>query len=764
MDTHNYESHDTEHGRVVYLPNATTDADAEVIDAEIVDDTPTDTTTGERAGERAAERSPGTELEDVRARTVFGHRRLISVERRDRMADGAVVLTERATPVVKTGSKALVRNTVHVAQGVIVVAKRWRDAHGSTRYERQMRAAEAAGDQEALRYWQEAAVAEKQARHSRVMDWIRSPIELAKAFAIGVAGVCGFLLAVGIVLAVADGDAGMILAPIGLVIDTVRWLWWFGAAYGFLLFNAALAALVIYLWHEGKHHASWTPAWLTGSSDDNTGESVLVTPGGIVAALQHLGIAPLNRAFKDGWTPRFHLSPTREGQGAFKGFRAIFDLPMGVTPNMISDKGDVLAANLSRNPVEVWPSDYGKEQGGRPGCVNLYVADAGVMDKPTPEYPLLHTGTADVFAGVPMGITQRGDQVAFPLVGSNVVFGGQPGQGKSNAGRVMMLGAALDPLAELRVHVFALNGDFDVYAPRLSRYEKGASSEHVEAAVAHLHELYEEVTRREGRLAEIGAKKLTRPIADKHPDMRPLIVVFSECHELFGHAEHGKEAAELAINVVKRGRKTGVVTGYDTQSSRTDAIPSQLVENVGLNGCFSVKTWRSNDGFLGDGSFAAGIRATELRFNIDRGTMVVTGATDELFEICRTYFIDVDDDAGWDQAADVITRAMHALAPGTPVEGDRPQRQIEQDRDLLEDLDAVLGDEPVPAADVPALLARHAPGWAPYRRLTGKALRQQLHADYGIKVPSTGNRWPVDPLTVRDVLARQATADLDTDT
>ena len=87
--------------------------------------------------------------------------------------------------------------------------------------------------------------------------------------------------------------------------------------------------------------------------------------------------------------------------------------------------------------------------------------------------------------------------------------------------------------------------------------------------------------------------------------------------------------------------------------------------------------------------------------------------------------------------------------------------QAEARRDLLEDLDAVLGDEPVPSADVPALLARHAPRWAPYRTLTGKALREQLAAEYGVKVPSTGNRWPVDPGAIRTALAAHSTADLD---
>jgi hypothetical protein len=33
-------------------------------------------------------------------------------------------------------------------------------------------------------------------------------------------------------------------------------------------------------------------------------------------------------------------------------------------------------------------------------------------------------------------------------------------------------------------------------------------------------------------LAELGAKKLTRAIAERHPDLRPMLVVFSECHEM----------------------------------------------------------------------------------------------------------------------------------------------------------------------------------------------------------------------------------------
>jgi S-DNA-T family DNA segregation ATPase FtsK/SpoIIIE len=52
--------------------------------------------------------------------------------------------------------------------------------------------------------------------------------------------------------------------------------------------------------------------------------------------------------------------------------------------------------------------------------------------------------------------------------------------------------------------------------------------------------------------------------------------------------------------------------------------------------------------FLGDGSFQAGIRATELRPGKDVGTSIVTGATPERFEIVKWFYIEADDDTGYD--------------------------------------------------------------------------------------------------------------------
>jgi DNA segregation ATPase FtsK/SpoIIIE, S-DNA-T family len=145
------------------------------------------------------------------------------------------------------------------------------------------------------------------------------------------------------------------------------------------------------------------------------------------------------------------------------------------------------------------------------------------------------------------------------------------------------------------------------------------------------------------------------------------------------------------------------------ERSSPDAIPPKIVELVKLNACFAVKSWRSNDGFLGDGSFQAGIRATELRMGKDVGTSILTGATAERFEIVKWFYIEADGDTGYDAAADIITRAMTNLHPAVAAPAGGQEEPAPVVRDLLDDIATVLGAgrwaaEKVPAADVPARL------------------------------------------------------------
>ena len=645
-------------------------------------------------------------------------------------------------------TKMVGRNAMYVPLGALVAVKRLWESRSTARYERMFRAAEAAGNHEAALDWETRRVQFMKDRHQRRMDLIENTQQVLKALPHIVLGLFILLAATGIFLAVGTKHIAELIAPFMAVADTVKWtVIAVSVSYGPILLAAPWIAIGA-LWWLGRAHANANmTGWMVPrKTDDDTG--LVVTADTIVLALQNLDKIPaLKRAFKDGWRPTFHTLPVRDG----RGYSAVFSVPLGVTPTMVADQREVLARNVHRAQVEVWPSDAEQAGTGPAGTVAMWIADPGVLSKAAPEYPLMHEGTADVFEGVPAGISPRGDQITVPVVGNNMVAGGMMGQGKSNACRVIMLGCALDPLAELDVFVFANNGDFDAYHPRLARYVKGVEDDAIEAAVSRLHELYAEVGRREARLADLGAKKVTRSLAKAHRDMRPIVALFSECHELFGHDDHGAVAAELATKTIKRARKTGITLLFDTQSSRKEAIPPKLVELVSVNACFAVKTWRSNDGFLGDGSFAAGIRATELRPGRDRGTSLITGVSDAQFELLRWYFVEVDDDTGYDAAADVIARAVAKVAPGMAVEGGAPVPAIEA-RDLLDDLDQVAGDDRVKLRDAVGLLRKLAPAWSRYQRMTAKQLAADLAAEGVRTVNSSGTPW-LDPAELHRVLA-----------
>jgi S-DNA-T family DNA segregation ATPase FtsK/SpoIIIE len=632
--------------------------------------------------------------------------------------------------------------------GLIVLVRRWWEARTNARYERLMRAAESAGDYERLTDWEARGEQARERRHRRRMDWILAPLDIARGVAVVLATEIGLLLTLGAVLAIAHQDAGWLLTPVQKVVDAVAWAVWLVGVLWWPVLIAVPGLVVAGLWQTGPRHGS-VPRWAApGGAEQHLG--VVVTPGRVATALAHLGIPALNRAVKDGWQVEFATPPVRVNG---RGYQATFQPADGRDPGDDRRQARRVGPQPRPRPAGSLARRRGPRRirgsvGGRPGIDRT--ASAALSAAARRDGRRVRRGAA-------RAVTARGGDRPAAARSQRGVRRGD-GQGKSNAARV---GAALDPIAELWVFVFANNGDFDAYRPRLTRYHRGVDEQTTQAAVEALHALYAEVGRREARLAQLGAKKVTRPLAERYPDLRPLAALFSECHELFGDPNHGREAADLAVQTMRRARKTAITLLFDTQSSRADAIPPKIVELVKLNACFAVKSWRSNDGFLGDGSFQAGIRATELRMGKDVGTSILTGATAERFEIVKWFYIEADDDTGFDAAADIIARAMAGRHPAVtgPAPG-RGEQARDVGRDLLDDLAAVLGaDQPgapkVPAADLPARLRVLAPDWTPYRSITGVDIRRYLAAEHGVMVPTSKRRYPVEPAAIRDAITRR---------
>jgi S-DNA-T family DNA segregation ATPase FtsK/SpoIIIE len=170
--------------------------------------------------------------------------------------------------------------------------------------------------------------------------------------------------------------------------------------------------------------------------------------------------------------------------------------------------------------------------------------------------------------------------------------------------------------------------------------------------------------------------------------MRPRVVVFDECHELFMHKGYGKEAAELAIRVMKKARKVGITLIWVTVSPTADSIRRDVTRNTSHRVAFAVGDQVANDGLLGSGKYKAGIRATELVPDQDIGTAVTYGFTSKPFEVIRSYYVARDPGKGVDEVTPVVERAMGLYEGTGPV--DAPTFEP---ADPLADTAAVLGDE-----------------------------------------------------------------------
>lgn len=573
-----------------------------------------------------------------------------------------------------TGYRAVVRHGAYTWGGTRILTRRAWDSRTTARHDRMMRIAEASGNEELVREWEQRAQAYRAARQKRRIEMLQMAVNAPKAIAMGAAGAAGILLMLGILLAWASHDVHDVLTPITTVVDLVSWVAFIASVIWDPLLHSLPFLAILGAWSVGRNQKA-APTWALPVDGDERG--VIPDENAIMRALGKLGIPPLNAALKEGWKPRWVQPSTRSGNG----WHAQLQLPEGVPVEMIADKKQILAHNLMRKPIEVWPT----EPRDQAGVLDLWVADPGVLTKPVPSWPLLTEGTTDFFTGVPVALNARGEQVIGRLMAANYLIAGIMGSGKSSLVVALLLGAMLDPLVEIDVHVLAYNSDYDPMRPRLRSLVKGDDTEHVVAAMDTLRALASEVSRRGQELERLGTDtKVTREMAERDPSMRPRIVVFDEVHELFGHPEHGKEAKELALKVTKKARKTAIMLLWITPDADAASLPRGISKTVSHRVAFAINDHQGNDAILGTGMHKNGYSATTLVAGEDVGTAMAAGFG-KTPGLIRSYY--VRKEAGIDEVTPVVERAM-ALYEGRPA--DAPAFAPV---DRLADIAAVLGHE-----------------------------------------------------------------------
>ncbi len=203
-----------------------------------------------------------------------------------------------------------------------------------------------------------------------------------------------------------------------------------------------------------------------------------------------------------------------------------------------------------------------------------------------------------------------------------------------------------------------------------------------------------------------------------------------------------------------QGRAVNVELWEGTQDPTDQNLPKLVREGAHIRASLALGTESQSRMALGDKAVDGGAAPHELRQGLDKGVLVVAGdgvklAPGQSSTTVRTHFI---------SGEDATTIAERAKAKRKAIVTNARKSQAEKSRDLLADLAEVLGAEPVRAADIPALLRDLAPEYKPYATITGVQVREQLGA-LGVKVPATGNRYPVDPAEIRKALALRPVED-----
>ncbi|MFC5719610.1 cell division protein FtsK [Streptomyces gamaensis] len=409
----------------------------------------------------------------------------------------------------------------------------------------------------------------------------------------------------------------------------------------------------------------------------------------VLRALGALGIPAINQAQAKGG-PGFEFTApiTRDGPG----WLAEGNLPYGVTVTDVIDRRDKLASGLRRPLGTVWPEAVPDEHTGR---LRLWVGDHDMAKAKKPAWPLLKTGSVDLFKPAPYGTDQRGRWVQVTLMYISGVIGAIPRMGKTFLLRLLLLMASLDPRAEL--HVFDLKGTGDLGPlERVAHsYRAGDDDEDILYALRRLRALRDELRRRAKVIRNLPRdicpeSKVTSDLANrKSLGLHPIVAGADECQVWFEHPEHGKELEEICTDLVKRGPALGITILLATQRPDAKSLPTGISANASNRWCLKVMGQLENDMVLGTSAYKRGVRATMFAW-ADKGIHYFVGEGADARIVAATY-VDAP-------TADLIVRRTYKLreAAGTlsgHALGEQPEPE-EPSFDVLRDVAAV-----VPAAE-----------------------------------------------------------------
>lgn len=622
----------------------------------------------------------------------------------------------------RTAARYTARHALYLVGGTRIVTRRAWDGRTAARYERMWRACEAAGQWDEAKEWEERGRQFRAARHQRRMDLIKAPVQLAKGALISAGTGAGSLLALGIVLAIANEDVTDIIAPMVFAIELIGMVAFIAGVVWDPFITVLPFAALLGLWAVGRQRQT-APQWALPTKERST-DSEPITPSKVVLALRHLGISALKKAILEmGDGGAAMLGPITI---AGCGVEVDVTLPLEVSTEDIQKRRKKLAENLGRHQHELHISIPKAAR-----TVRLWIADSGALDEPIGPSPLVtdpDTRAEYKTGRAPWGQDLRGDAATVSLYQRHVLCTGASNQGKTASLRALALWLAHDTSVEFRMGDLKGIGDWRMFHGIATVLIEGPTDDHVIAVTEMVEDGVTEMERR--LMAPAGTK------------WNPLVIVVDEAQVAFmcpaktqtwteeGNAKDGapyggKKATSryymAARKIHNQGRAVDVLLWQGTQDPTDENLPKLVRNGAHLRASLALGTESQSEMALGEQAVQGGAAPHLLRQGLDKGQLVAAGDLGGLLKPgqasinIRTHFVD-DDEA--DEIAERIKKRRSGVTTLSRVESAEPV-------DHLADIADVMGNAPrTRTQEVLQLLAEGNP--AEYRGWTFSDLKSFL--------------------------------------
>ena len=318
-------------------------------------------------------------------------------------------------------------------------------------------------------------------------------------------------------------------------------------------------------------------------------------------------------------------------------------VPAGANTAMLAEQVETIAASLEVREVRVTRDP----DNARYALVTIVRRDP--LAQPTGSWPNLGAARLSLWAPVPIGRDDNGEQVALSLPDRHVLIGGEPGAGKSVGLSMLVATAALDPTVEL----YLLDGKWVELAPWAGCAARLVGPNLDEAAEV-LAELRGGMDERYLALLANRRRKL-----DPGLGLGLRVVVIDELALYLNAGERRKTqvVTELLRDLVSRGRAAGIIVLAATQKPSAEVVPTFLRDLFSVRWAFRCSTPQASDTILGQGWASAGHSAATID-QTARGVSLLLHEGQRPVRL-RTFYLDDPDLLTLAQRAEALRANYH---------------------------------------------------------------------------------------------------------